>query len=93
MQQASTSTPDAIQREQLDPFHALLQGLIGKSNDALEGAGELALTNGGQPVDGYQILAPQCQRAWPRATPKASAACRQGRNGAKDALRCSASGR
>jgi hypothetical protein len=88
LQQAGAGTPDAIQREQLNQFHALLQGLMGQSDGALEDAGELALTNSSQPVDDYQILATAMSTGMAAGDAQGlGSVFAKAWNGAKDALR------
>ena len=88
LQQAGAGTPDAIQQEQLNQFHALLQGLMGQSDGALEDAGELALTNSSQPVDDYQILATAMSTGMAAGDAQGlGSVFAKAWNGAKDALR------
>ena len=81
--------PDAIQREQLNQFHALLQTLMGQSDGAMEDAGELALTNSQpEPVDDYQILATAMSTGMAAGDAQGlGSVFAKAWNGAKDALR------
>jgi len=57
LRQAGDGTPDAVQRRNVEEFHALLRQLTGAFDGAAEDAGELALTSSEQPVEDYQKLA------------------------------------
>jgi hypothetical protein len=88
LQQAAAGTPDAVQRDQVTQFHALLQGLMGQSDGALEDVGELALADSSQPVDDYQTLATVMSTGMAAGDAQGLGSIfAKAWNGAKDALR------